>query len=110
GPCSTAGNSCSTIEPPKAGPAFQPDLQKGSHMAPLRRLGVGLLILAAGFGGRATAGDEKPAPQPIRVLFVGNSQIYFNDLPKILEGIAESAPKDRLRIRTGRAVYGGATL
>jgi len=53
--------------------------------------------------------DGKPTP-PIRVLFVGNSQVYFNDLPRIVEALAESAPKDRPRIRTDRVVMGGASL
>ena len=53
--------------------------------------------------------DSKPT-SPIRVLFVGNSQVYFNDLPKIVEALAESAPKDRPRIRTDRVVMGGASL
>src|SRR4051812_27885162 len=70
------------------------------------RFSAAFLLLAAGI---ANADDQKE-PKPIRVLFVGNSQIYFNDLPKIVETLADSAPKDRPRIRTGRAVYGGASI
>lgn len=73
-----------------------------------------LFILAAGMP--VAAQDEKvDAPRPIRVLFVGNSQFYFNDLHKIVETLADSAPKDRPRIvadakPSDRAVAGGATL
>lgn len=69
-----------------------------------------LYFLAAGLPGAAQEDKKPDAPKAIRVLFVGNSQIYFNDLPKIVETLAESAPKDRPRIRTARAVYGGASL
>ncbi len=64
---------------------------------------LGLLIAVAN---PMQAEDAKP----IRVLFVGNSQIFYNDLPKILEAIADSAPQDRPRIKAERAVFGGASL
>ena len=56
--------------------------------------------------------QEKGAapPQTIRVLFVGNSQIFFNDLPRLIEALSESAPADRPRIQAGRALAGGASL
>lgn len=68
--------------------------------------------LTIGLSGMAMADD---APKPIRVLFVGNSQFYFNELHKIVQALAESAPKDRPRIRadakpSDRAVAGGARL
>jgi hypothetical protein len=46
----------------------------------------------------------------LQVLFIGNSQIYFNDLPRTVEALAESAPEDRRRIRADRFVSGGASL
>lgn len=72
---------------------------------------AGAIVLAAGL---TAAADEK-APPPVRVLFIGNSQVYYNHLPKILEGIAESAPKGRPRVLadgkpSDRSVAGGATL
>lgn len=76
----------------------------------------GAFFLAALFVGMSSAAaDEKDTPRPIRVLFVGNSQFYYNNLHKIVEALAESAPKDRPRISTDakpsdRAVAGGATL
>lgn len=74
-----------------------------------------LLIAAVSWAPSAGAHDDKPAPKPIRVLFVGNSQFYYNQMPKIVETIAESAPKDRARITadwkpSDRSVAGGATL
>jgi hypothetical protein len=52
----------------------------------------------------------KAKAKDLRVLFIGNSQIYFNDLPRTVEALAESAPEDRPRIRTDRFVSGGASL
>ena len=87
-------------------------------MTHLHRFGVGLFLLVGGSVGMPlAANDDKQAaaPKPIRVLFVGNSQFYYNNLHKIVEALAESAPKDRPRIFTDarpsdRAVAGGATL
>src|SRR5437870_758656 len=52
--------------------------------AHLHRFGAGMLILAAGLAGIANASDEK-SPPPMRVLFVGNSQIKqsANDAPMV---------------------------
>jgi hypothetical protein len=69
---------------------------------------VSLLVLTV--NGSAIADEKDAVPKSIRVLFVGNSQIFYNDLPKILETLAESAPKDRPRIKAERAVFGGASL
>jgi ubiquinone/menaquinone biosynthesis C-methylase UbiE len=46
----------------------------------------------------------------LQVLFIGNSQIFYNNLPKTLEALADSAPADRPRIQTDRFVPGGASL
>jgi hypothetical protein len=81
------------------------------------RLVEGAILLATLSAGLTGADDKKDAeaPKPIRVLFVGNSQVYYNNLPKIVEALADSAPKDRPRIRTDakpsdRSVAGGASL
>lgn len=67
------------------------------------------MVIAA--AGETRADDEQAAsPKQIRVLFVGNSQVYYNDLPKIVEALSESAPPDRPRIRADRFVAGGASL
>lgn len=72
---------------------------------------AGVLTLIAGLAGPSPAAQPKaPPPKPVRVLFVGNSQVYSNDLPRIVEALAESAPKDRPRVQADRAVVGGASL
>jgi hypothetical protein len=48
--------------------------------------------------------------KPLRVLFIGNSQVYYNDLPLMVELLANSAPMDRPRIVVDRALAGGASL
>lgn len=53
---------------------------------------------------------EKPKGKELHVLFIGNSQIYYNDLPRLLETLAASAPPEQPRIRTDRFVAGGASL
>lgn len=58
----------------------------------------------------AAAFDDPQSSAPLRVLFIGNSQCYYNDLPRVLETIADAAPKDRPRIKTDRSLTGGATL
>jgi hypothetical protein len=70
------------------------------------------LLVAALFAPPAAAQEKAPpaAPRPLRVLFVGNSQVYFNDLPRMVELLAASAPADRPRVTAGRAVVGGASL
>jgi hypothetical protein len=85
-------------------------------LAHLHRFRVGMFFLAAALAGMTIAvAEEKDSPKPIRVLFVGNSQFYYNNLHKIVEALAESSPKDRPRIHTDakpsdRAVAGGASL
>lgn len=61
-------------------------------------------------GGLHADDKDRAPPRPIRVLFVGNSQIFFNDLPTIVEAIADSAPAGRPRIKAERALAGGASL
>ncbi len=45
--------------------------------------------------------------RPLRVLFVGNSYTYVNNLPGVLKELAESKGK---KLETGLASFGGATL
>lgn len=58
----------------------------------------------------AGAALDKGPPKPVRVLFVGNSQVYYNDLPRMVELLAASATADRPRVAPERAVAGGASL
>ena len=50
-----------------------------------------------------------PAPKKIRVLFIGNSYTFFNNLPKLVEVIA-AAQTDGPRIETEAVVRGGLSL
>ena len=47
--------------------------------------------------------------QTIRVLFIGNSYTYVNDLPWLTQHLAESAKETRM-LETEMVVFGGATL
>lgn len=69
-----------------------------------------LAVVLVGIPAAAFEEEKAPTAKPIRVLFVGNSQVYYNDLPGIVEALAESAPKDAPRIKAERAVVGGASL
>ncbi|MCE9530156.1 MAG: hypothetical protein K8T89_03320 [Planctomycetes bacterium] len=87
-------------------------------IVPVKWFAVSLFILLAGVAGMGFAAEEKKEAahsKPIRVLFVGNSQVYYNHLHRIVEALAESAPKDWPRIITDarpsdRSVAGGSTL
>ena len=51
-----------------------------------------------------------PKPADLRVLFLGNSQIFYNELPRSVEALSESAAEDRPRIKASQFVAGGASL
>jgi hypothetical protein len=53
---------------------------------------------------------QSTATNTIRVLFVGNSQTDFWDLPATVEALAKSAPVDRPRITVGKAIMHGTGL
>jgi hypothetical protein len=59
-----------------------------------------------------TQPESPPSPEtsrPVRVLFIGNSYTYYNDLPAMLDGFVRAlAPGTRLE--TGSVLMGGATL
>lgn len=46
----------------------------------------------------------------LRVLFIGNSQMYTSDLPLMIQELADSAPADQPRIEVGRGILGGRGL
>jgi len=56
--------------------------------------------------GRATG---VRAPRKIRVLFIGNSYTYFNNLPELVSELSSSDPKSP-QLETQMIVRGGATL
>lgn len=66
--------------------------------------GCGALLLPATFKSELLA-----APAKRRVLFIGNSYTYFNNLPQILSGLAASA-KPPQTLETEMITVGGATL
>ena len=55
------------------------------------------------------AGEAADNQRPLRVLFIGNSYTYFNNLPELLAGLAASAKPARA-IDARMVVRGGATL
>jgi hypothetical protein len=55
---------------------------------------------------QATA--DAAAPTTVRVLFIGNSYTYVNDLPGVLKKLADAA-QSPIRIVTGQHTPGGAT-
>jgi len=65
-----------------------------------------LTIIAAAIGSLA-AGEPAPA---LKVLFVGNSQMFSYDLPGMIKLMSESASASNPRIEPGKALVGGATL
>jgi hypothetical protein len=72
-----------------------------------------VLALIVGLAGAAVTPAQEPGEakaKVLHVLFIGNSQIYFNDLPRTVEALAESAPADQPRIHADRFVSGGASL
>jgi hypothetical protein len=71
----------------------------------LRALLCALVLLPLG---RTAAPAGEPAP--LRVLFVGNSQLYTCDVPRMVQELADSAPAGRTRIAIGRAILGGRGL
>jgi hypothetical protein len=52
---------------------------------------------------------RRPGGVPLRGLFVGNSYTYFNNLPYLLEALAQSDKGSR-PVKTRMVVQGGATL
>lgn len=61
-----------------------------------------LLVFAALGGGRAAE------PQPLHILFIGNSYTYGNDLPAMLAELATAGKQQPLEL--GRELKGGYTL
>ena len=64
-------------------------------------LGVALAIAACACVAPA------PAPEPVRVLFVGNSQVYTSNLPAVLDALGAANGR---RVHSEMLVQGGATF
>ena len=58
----------------------------------------------------AMMGGSVSAQRPLKVLFIGNSQMQCYDLPEIMRIMSESAPEGSPRIEVGRALLGGKGL
>src|SRR6516225_4481359 len=69
------------------------------------------LVLATGcaFATDYRSNEDTPAPMPCKVLIIGNSYTYFNNLPRMLEQIGE-ADKPPRNLSCEMVVEGGATL
>jgi len=74
--------------------------------------GRGSLTSSLAFHRRPPKTVQALAPQkdqPLRVLFIGNSLTYYNNLPHLLEQLASSSDVPR-KLRTRLVGFGGATL
>jgi hypothetical protein len=56
-----------------------------------------------------TSAPSRPAAAPLRILWIGNSYTYVNELPKIISMLADSSHLDRMPAITG-ILKGGETL
>lgn len=59
--------------------------------APYLTLGLAALLLAPAAAACQQAAEPSRVPAPRRVLFLGNSLTYYNDLPEAVAGIALAA-------------------
>jgi hypothetical protein len=75
----------------------------------LRRSLLSSLLLSAGLFGQAPTTVSPVPAKPVRVLFIGNSYTFFNNLPKLVEAIAASQ-KDGPRFETEVSLRGGMAL
>jgi len=73
-------------------------------------IGILLATLPAGAAEALAGGAPDAENPPLKVLFIGNSMTFFNDLPKMVHDMAESAPVGRPRIEVGRVLAGGKGL
>jgi hypothetical protein len=71
---------------------------------------VGLLLVAA-VSALATPSGGTPAhsPKPVRVLFIGNSYTYVNNLPELVRGLA-AGMAEPVAVEVEQVTVGGATL
>ena len=79
-----------------AGPGGRP---RGALRAALRTLALLGIAGALGSAGCGAGGPTDPPPGG-RVLFVGNSLTYANDLPEIVRGLAAAAELPEMEVRT----------
>lgn len=68
-----------------------------------------LVFISMGNGRSDASTRGYPGARPLRVLFVGNSYTYVNELPRLIEQLAKSAKEPRV-LETEMVAVGGATL
>lgn len=68
-----------------------------------------LVFISLGNGRSAASTAGHPCARPLRVLFIGNSYTYVNELPRLIEQSATSAKESRV-LETEMVAVGGATL
>ncbi len=66
-------------------------------------------MLLKGVAALLLTGALTASAEPLKVLFIGNSYTYQNDLPQVLAKIAASAPEP-VTVETGKVLVGGSTL
>ncbi|WP_163999722.1 SGNH/GDSL hydrolase family protein [Pyxidicoccus caerfyrddinensis] len=76
---------------------------------PRRTFLVALAVCFAVLAACKPRGDTPAGPRATRVLFIGNSYTYYNNLPRVLEALAASASPP-LQLETRAVVAGGARL
>lgn len=82
-----------------------------SRNTPNRFLFVGLLfgIFVGSTASSLRAQSRADSTKPIRILFIGNSYTFFNNLPTTLQSIASAGANPR-KLEVGTILIGGATL
>ena len=83
-------------------------MRPAAGLLPLGLLAA-IVLLVLAVTSASARDDLKPPGRTLRVLFIGNSYVYVNDLPAILVGLAASADP-ALIVRTGQFAPGGHTL
>jgi hypothetical protein len=105
GRCAVAGCACSNYERANATYESRTVTQRSWRRRLFLAVGVWL-----GMTSRSAEDKSNAKPKGLRVLFLGNSQIFYNDLPRTLETLAASAPADRPRIKASQVTPAGASL
>jgi hypothetical protein len=77
---------------------------------PAARLPALLLLCAVAWAGAAAPLVAPPAERPLRVLFVGNSYTFYNNLPQVFVAVARAAHPGRPAPEVELVAAGGATL
>lgn len=73
---------------------------------------IGIFLLGGWDGSsnpQAHGGRQTAHPKKIRLLFIGNSYTYFNNLPQMLADLA-AASEPKIEVETEMVTVGGATL